>query len=339
MTTTAPDRSPDARRAGSLPHRVRPGRIGLVGPAGAASAEPAVRVHDFGAGISRWVETTHDDLADGAAGTGTIRGIDALLADDETGVILVVALSPAPEAAERVLERVRGCRKPVVVCFVGAAPAIVDGASACGLTLHTRTKPAALAAVAASGVDESTLDLHALNWPLIHEVRSLLAPPQHEIRGLFTSRALWAETASLVRETHGDVAAIAAIRGTEPAGLSRGHVLLDLSALDDPAVMSAERARHLRAAADDPMVGVVVVDFTLGRHPDPVGALAPAIVEAKAIATAQGRHLEVLGYVLGTEDDTPSLSAQAAALVATGATWASSSTNTGLLAREFVVSD
>jgi hypothetical protein len=61
-----------------------------------------------------------------------------------------------------------------------------------------------------------------------------------------------------------------------------------------------------------------------------------AIKQAKQIAADAGRHLEILGYVLGTDLDTPSLAAQCNMLTDAGVTWASSSTNTGLLAREFV---
>lgn len=52
-------------------------------------------------------------------------------------------------------------------------------------------------------------------------------------------------------------------------------------------------------------VGVIVRDFILGygAHADPVGMLVPAIREAKEHAAREGRHLEILGYVLGTDLD------------------------------------
>ena len=51
---------------------------------------------------------------------------------------------------------------------------------------------------------------------------------------------------------------------------------------------------------------------------------------AKGIAPTQQR------YVLGTDLDTPSLEKQCQMLTDAGVIWASSSTNTGLLAREFI---
>jgi hypothetical protein len=56
----------------------------------------------------------------------------------------------------------------------------------------------------------------------------------------------------------------------------------------------------------------------------------------KAIAAADGRPLTILGYVLGTDIDTPSLEQQRQMLTDAGVIWASSSTKTGLLAREFI---
>ncbi len=73
-----------------------------------------------------------------------------------------------------------------------------------------------------------------------------------------------------------------------------------------------------------------------GSHEDPVGSTIEAIKEAKAIAAAEGRELIILAYVLGTDLDTPSLEQQSQMLLDAGVILASSSTNTGLLAREFI---
>jgi hypothetical protein len=81
------------------------------------------------------------------------------------------------------------------------------------------------------------------------------------------------------------------------------------------------------------------MDFVLGygSHEDPVGVMLPAIIEAKELAEKEGRHLEIIGYILGTDLDPQNFDDQVNKLLAAGATHASSSTNAGLLAREFVV--
>ena len=84
-----------------------------------------------------------------------------------------------------------------------------------------------------------------------------------------------------------------------------------------------------------------MLDFVLGfgAHEDPVGLTLPAIVQAKEKAASVGRHLEILGYVLGTDLDPQSLQEQITMLEEAGVTIASSCTNSGLLARGFVEKD
>ena len=83
---------------------------------------------------------------------------------------------------------------------------------------------------------------------------------------------------------------------------------------------------------------MIVMDFILGfgAHEDPVGVTLPAIRQAKEMAAQRGQHLEILGYVLGTDLDAPPLSEQVQKLSEAGVTISSSCANSGLLARGFV---
>lgn len=328
-------------------NRVRRGRIGIVGASGTGSQEMSVRVHDFTGGVSQLIGTGGRDLSEAVGGIMMLDGIDALDSDPGTGVIVVVSKPPAGVVAERVLDRLQRSSKPVVVCFLGAGADTIAAGAARGIEVHTRTKPAALAAVTASGVDQATLDLHALNWPLIHEVRAKLRPEQRYVRGLFAGGTLCDEAMFLALEHYPNVYSNIAKRpelklsGGDP---SREHTFLDLgedeftNGRPHPMIDPSSRIERFATEAADPEVGVIAMDFVLGygAHPDPVGVMRPSIVAAKQRAAAEGRHLEVLGYVLGTDEDPQGLAAQLAALESAGVTTASSSTNTGLLAREFV---
>lgn len=320
---------------------VRRGTIGVVGSVAAAGQEVSVRIHDFGAGVSQLIGTGNGDTSEADRATRAIDGLRALEADGATDVI-VLAIRPVESGVEQSLsDAVRDCTKPVVVCFVGGWRAPVVGA---GASATRTTKEAALQAVLWSGVKEEEIDLHALNWPLITEVRQKLAPEQRYVRGLFCGSDLCAEAMFLAMEkyedVHGNAHPVAEKRvGIDAPGV--GHTFLDYATLDgrpDPIVDPAVRIDRLLREADDPEVGVIALDFILGRHAhqDPVGVMLPAIAEAKQRAAGRGRHLEILGYVLGTDLDTPSLTDQVAALEAAGVTIASSNANTGLLSREFV---
>lgn len=328
-------------------NKVRRGRIGIVGASGTGSQELSVRIHDFGAGISQLIGTGGRDLSEAVGGIMALNAIAALESDADTDVIVLVSKPPARAVAEKVLDRLAQVQKPVVVCFLGADDALVSAGAARSITVHSRTKPAALAAVLASGVDESTLDLHALNLPLIAEVQAKLQPTQKYIRGLFAGGTLCDESMFLALESYPNVYSNIAqdpqllLTDGEP---SREHTFLDLGADEftngkpHPMIDPTSRIERFKQEAADPQVGVIVLDFVLGygANPDPVGVMLPAIKQAKAQATAAGRHLEILGYILGTDADPQDFAAQVAKLDEAGVTWASSSTNTGLLAREFV---
>lgn len=125
---------------------------------------------------------------------------------------------------------------------------------------------------------------------------------------------------------------------------SQAHTFIDFGDDDftngrpHPMIDPSSRIERLLKEADDPEVGVIVLDFVIGygSHEDPVGVTIPAIIEAKQKAEARGQHLEILGYVLGTDLDSPDMNEQIEKLAQVGVTISSSSQNTGLLARGFV---
>jgi FdrA protein len=326
---------------------VRRGSIGIVGASGTGSQEISVRVHDFGGGISQLIGTGGRDLSSEVGGIMMRDGIEALANDPATDVIVVVSKPPANEVAEKVLAVAGEAGKPVVVCFLGSS---ITQSGYNNVQLVPGTKSAALAAVLATGVEERTLDLHALNVPLIEEVRGKLGPEQRYVRGLFCGGTLCDEAMFTAQAKFNDVYSNIqqdAGRRLGALDLSRGHTFLDMG--DDsftdgrphPMIDPSLRLRRLVQEAEDPEVGVIALDFIVGHgsHKDPVGVTIPSINEAKGKASARGQHLEILGYVLGTDLDEPTVDGQIAKLEEAGVTIASSSTNLGLLAREFVAKE
>ena len=323
---------------------VRRGNIGIVGASGTGSQELSVRIHEFGGGVSQLIGTGGRDLSEKIGGLMMLDAIGMLENDPQTEIIVLISKPPAPAVARKVLERARACRKPVVACFLGRGETSVDEQ---GLQFARGSKEAALKAVMLSGVKQEHLDLHTLNQPLIADVRARLQPQQKYIRGLFCGGTLCDETLFAVMEKHGDV-----YSNIQPdpefrlqdINRSIKHTFLDFGDDDftngkpHPMIDPTNRISRLIEEARDPEVAVIVMDFVLGfgSHEDPVGSTIEAIKEAKAIAAAEGRELIILAYVLGTDLDTPSLEQQSQMLLDAGVILASSSTNTGLLAREFI---
>ena len=322
---------------------VRRGNIGIVGASGTGSQEVSVRIHDFGGGVSQLIGTGGRDLSERVGGVMMIDGLRALAADPATDVIVLVSKPPAKGVAQKVLAVVQACGKPVVVCFLGGAEEAVRDS---GGHFAKTTKEAALKAVVLAGRNEADIDKHALNLQLIEAVRNKLAPSQRYIRALMCGGTLCDELMFLAQERFQNVYSnIAKDPAHRLADTERSveHSFIDFG--DDaytrnrphPMIDPSLRIERFLREAQDPSVAVVVMDFIVGfgAHTDPVGATLPAIEQAKAQAQREGRHLEILGYVLGTDGDTPPLAEQTRKLAAAGVTIASSCTNAALLARGF----
>lgn len=325
-------------------NKVRKGNIGIVGASGTGSQEISVRVHDFGGGISQLIGTGGRDLSEQVGGIMMLDGMKALNEDEATRVIVLISKPPAKSVEQKVLAEIKYCKKPVVVCFIGGSEEAVVQA---GGHFAKTTKEAALKAVVLAGADESQMNKRALNLPLIEEVRAKLSPEQKYIRGLFCGGTLCDEAMYLAMEKYEDVYSNIPKNPEfrlKDINVSQAHTFIDFG--DDeftngkphPMIDPSSRISRFLQEAKDPSVGVILMDFVIGfgSHEDPVGVMMPVITKAKEQAVKEGRHLEILGYVLGTDLDTPNITDQVSKLESAGVTIASSITNAGLLARGFV---
>ena len=72
-----------------------------------------------------------------------------------------------------------------------------------------------------------------------------------------------------------------------------------------PMIDGSQRALSIIKEAQDPQVGILLLDFILGYNSsmDPVGELVEAIQKAKQIAEKRGDSLTVVASMCGTEGD------------------------------------
>jgi FdrA protein len=300
---------------------VAPGRIGVVAAAGTGAQEVTVLIDRAGAGISGCYGTGGRDLAEEVGAITALDAIARLADDDGTDVILCVSKPPSPEVAERVLRALAGCGTPAAACMVGGG---IDPVG--GVELAPTLEEAAVAAVRLSGRPAEPAREARAEWVA-----------GGAVRGLFSGGTLCSEASAILAERLGRV------RSNAPAGRARrlegrpeGHVCLDLGEEEytrgrpHPMIDPEARAERLREDAADPDVGVLLVDVVLGfaSHPDPAGALAPAIREA----LAERPQLAVVAYVLGTEGDPQVRSRQEAVLAEAGARLAPSNAAAARLA-------
>jgi len=308
-------------------NKVRSGRIGLVGAAGTGLQEVTTLIYRFGGGITHAIGTGGRDLSAAVGAVTMLQGLRALALDPATAVIVLVSKPPTPEVAGRVLAAAAGCGKPVVVAFLGVAvEAALPEAGAGPLVGAATLEDAAREAVRiAYGTAPDAPAMRAL--PAQEAAR--MAPGQRYVRGLYSGGTLCYEALLLLRPHLGPIwsnTPLTPAESLDPVTRSRAHTVIDMGGdaftqgrlhpMLDPML----RQQRLRLEADDPEVAVVVLDVVLGygAHPDPAGALAPVVVEARAAARREGRHLAIVASVCGTPDDPQNAAAQREALAEAG---------------------
>ncbi len=297
------------------------GAVGAVAASGTGLQQVTCLVDRLGQGISHAFGTGGHDLHRDVGGITMLQALDALAADKGTKVIVLISKPPAREVADRVLERARAAKKPVVVCFLGADPKTIVGRN---LHVAATLEDAAHAAAAlARGKEpQAARTVAKIRLPR-------LARGQRFVRGLYSGGTFCYEAALLLGATLEPVytnTPVGKALAIEDVWKSEAHCCIDLG--DDvftrgrPHPMIDHRLRNERIAkeAADPATAVILLDVVLGyaSHTDPAGEIAPAVIAAKARARKAGRNLAVVGFVCGTERDPQGLARQEATLAEAG---------------------
>jgi FdrA protein len=316
-------------------NRVRRGTIGIVAAAGTGLQEVSSLIHRFGGGVSHGLGTGGRDVSPAVGGMTMLRSIAALAADPGTTVLVIISKPPDHGVAAQVVGAAHQAGKPAVICFVGARVSgrgRVQGAD----TLEEAALTAVRLAEGRPVEPPPSLALPA-------QEAARLGPSQRYLRGLYSGGTLCAEAQVVLRGYIDGVRSNApldpddAVDGLAPVA---GHVVLDLGGAEftqgrlHPIIDPALRLQRLAREAEDPEVGVLLLDVVLGygAAPDPARHLAPVIADARHRALAAGRYLCVVGALCGTEEDPQDLRAQAEALTAAGMLVESSNARAAVLA-------
>ncbi len=297
---------------------VRRGPIGIVAASGTGLQEASTQIHLAGSGISHAIGTGGRDISAAVGGSTTLQGIDLLAADADTRVILVVSKPPSAAVTDRIMERLAEAAKPAVVLFIGSRVEARSGIH----PASTLAEAVALAIGLAGG--------GAVSGEERFPPRPSFVASQKYIRALYSGGTFCYEAQAIWRE--------AGLAAWSNAPLDSGRMLVDplhsvehtaIDLGDDrftvgrphPMIDPSIRIERLQTEARDKAVAVILLDVVLGygSHPDPAGALSPAIREARLEAAREGRALAVVAFVCGTEEDPQARSVQARTLRDAGA--------------------
>ncbi len=312
------------------------GSVGLVSAAGTGLQAVTCGLARARVGVSQAIGVGGRDLGEAVGGRMMLAALDALQADPETQVVVLISKPPAQPVAERVLTRVRDLGKPAVVCFLGSDPAlaVAAGAQPAATLAQAASLAASLANTGRAGVTGGQTFAEPAGYPtslpaVAERERSSLSPNQRALRGLFAGGTFCYEAQLVLKDAlepiHSNAPPDEAhkLAGAAPAG---GHVCVDLGEDEftqgrlHPMIDPSLRNRRILQEARDPATAVILLDVVLGygAHPDPAGATAEAVRAAQTAAEAEDRHLVFVASVCGTEADPQPLSQQEAALRAAG---------------------
>ena len=319
-------------------NRVRRGSIGLVAASGTGLQQVSARIHQLGGGISHALGTGGRDLSESVGAVTARQGLDLLIRDPETRVIVLVSKPPAPQVASELLDVARSSDKPVVVDFVGYSPSVRESDN---LRFATTFDEAAELAVRLATEDDvgAGPKPHGAAVPTVAGL-DRFAPGQRYLRGLFSGGSLAYEALLLLQDYAPGIFSNVPLEkdfGLSNPMVSQAHTMVDLGEDEftvgrlHPMMDHDLRIRRLQQEAQDPEVAVILLDVVLGygAHPDPAGEIAPAIAQARSDAAEVGRYLEVVAVVVGTDEDPQDMDTQIQQLEAAGA-WVETSNDTAV---------
>lgn len=307
------------------------GPVGIVSAAGTGLQEVSTLLSRHGVGISQGIGVGGRDLSEDVGGLMTFHALEALEADPETEVIIVISKIPSPTIVEKIIAKLASGNKPTVTAFMGAdASSLVKPSEQVYVasTLHE-------AALAAASEDLSTVaDRMVSRERELKKQAANLTPSftsqQRYVRGLFSGGTLGGEAMQIWKSRLGDIWSNAPLNPAyrlPDSSLSREHTALDLGEEEftvgrpHPMIDNDLRIRRLLLEAQSPEVAVIQMDIVLGygAHLDPASELAPAIRQARELATLAGRELIVITSLTGTDHDPQNRTRQASALQSSGA--------------------
>lgn len=302
--------------------KVRRGPVGIAAASGSGMQEVMNIIHKLGSGVSHAIGVGGRDLRAEVGGITMLQSIDLLEKDPDTAVIVLISKPPARETAEKIFARVRQCKKPVVAQFINSDSALAHEAGAYASDSFENT--ARLAIALSKGevyTPEREENAFVRLLPLAREEAGKMLESQKYLRGLYCGGSLAEETLTLAYDRlgpiYGNIAFSDEYMLDDPFH-SKGDCMIDIGAeaftagKPHVAIDPSPRIDRFVQEARDPETAVILMDMLLGYAlcEDPAGMMKQVIIEEKARAKAEGRHLTVIASICGSDLDPQDMTAQ-----------------------------
>ena len=280
-------------------NKVKQGKIGLVGASGTGLQEVISVLDSKGVGITHAIGTGGRDLDEKIGAITFLKGIQTLMEDDNTEVILTVSKPPAPEVLELVENYLMNSTKPVASLFQGIIP-----------TNHYEDfyQADTLEELALLGID-----LLENKEPVVMKDEFEPKDKNGTIKGLFAGGTLAGEAALLIER------ALGIEHVDEEDGYMLKHDGFEIIDLGDdkytqgkphPMIDPSARVPFIKKAAEDETTKAILLDIVIGYNAN----IDPASTIKDVVEEVQRDGLEIIATICGTEGDIQGLESQRNAL-------------------------
>ncbi len=286
------------------------GPFGICGASGTGIQHVAAILHEAGTGVTQTIGTGGNDLKEPVGGITMLMGIDALEADPDTKFFILISRKPADSVLNKLLDKLKTCRKPRVVFFMGCDRETIEATGSIWAENLDDCGQKALELVGLSYPLETDGELHAM---ALEAVRGM-SDEQKYIRGAYSGgtymdeamRAMWPETGGVWSN-----APLYPEWKLTNVMKSQGHTCIDYGEEEftlgrpHPAIDAGVRKPAILREAADPETAVICLDFILTPpgNMDPAGFVLEDVRKAQKIAAGRGGKIAFVASVLGTTAD------------------------------------
>ena len=299
-------------------NRVRKGSVGIIGASGTGIQESTTLLDLFGEGISHAIGVGGRDLQKDVGGMMTMKSMEIFEDDPNTKAVLLVSKPVDDDVRNIIINKINNfSKKYYVLCLIGDKENCEDSTKikfsksiqtsvlkilqSLNGDIYKKTKD-----VVKNQVDDSIKLAESLSKDLNEE--------QKFVRGFFAGGTLCYESKILLEQIVGKVYSnlssddAYSITGDAP---SKENTLIDFgeeqftSARPHPIIDPLLRKNRILEEANDPNVGVIIIDIICGINAakNTMAFHAETIKKAIQIAKEKGRKLFVFTYICGTEKD------------------------------------
>ncbi len=300
------------------------GPVSIVAAAGTGLQEVHVQLARRGVGVLHGLGTGGRDVRAEVGGLMAEFGVRTLLADDEVKVLVVIGKPPAPEVERKLLDAVQASGKPAVFGFIGGQ---ATGDRPPVYLCRELEETAVVASALAEGRDPAAARAElAARYAALPARAERIGRRKGFLRGLFSGGTLCYEAQLIAREALGpiwsNVPLDKSMRLPDSLRLQE-HAIVDYGEDEftqgrlHPMIDLTLRCDRIREEAEDPEVGVILLDVVLGYgcNEDPAGYLAEAVRSAR---TRVGDRVAFVASVCGVDSDPQNAAEQARKLVEAG---------------------